>query len=206
MSQLRSGAVRGKPMEVTFRENKAYIQNLKKFLNTVSKKVYAEGVATVLHRVVTETVKDSGRAAANWNISFGGAPSSTVWDPKHYGDSFPGGSIGHRGDKGSAPIAEYKGFHYGYKPDGANVTLTPTGRISQAIKPGQGGAAPAAFLFNPIMNTSKEAFHYANNAFKTGLTEGGTMTVAITSELAGKIPSIIHETSRELRFPLTSKR
>ena len=191
--------------QVIFRQNRMYVANLKKYLNTVSKKLYAEGVALTLDRVVRETVKDSGRAAANWNISFGSVGATASWDPEHYGQAFNNGagSVGQRGDKGQAPIAAYKAYHYGYISDGNSVTVIPHGRIHQAIKPGVGGAAPAATIYNPIF--SSEYANYAKNAFKADLSEA-TMKVSIENDLAGKIPKIIHETAIELRFPVTYKR
>lgn len=195
--------------QVIFRQNRMYVANLKKYLNTVSKKLYAEGVALTLDRVVRETIKDSGRAAANWNISFGSVGATVAWDPEHYGQAFNNGagSVGQRGDKGASPpssdIPSYKAYHYGYISDGNSVTVIPHGRIHQAIKPGAGGAAPAATIYNPIF--SSEYANYAKNAFKADLSEA-TMKVSIESDLAGKIPKIIHETAMELRFPVTSKR
>jgi hypothetical protein len=185
-----------------------YVANLKKYLNTVSKKLYAEGIALTLDRVVRETIKDSGRAAANWNISFGSVGATASWDPENYGQAFNNGagSVGQRGDKGQAPIASYKAYHYGYTSDGNSVTVIPHGRIHQAIKPGVGGAAPAAIIYNPIFSGESERnIHYTKNAFKATISHE-TMKVSIESDLAGKIPKIIHDTAMELRFPVTFKR
>lgn len=180
-----------------------YVHNLKKFLHGVNKKVYAQGIAITLNRVVEETVKDSGRAAANWNISFGSAPTDRSIDPAQYGQLYQGGRIGYQGDGGNPFIAVYKGFYYGYQPGpNGSATLVPRGRIYNAIQPGSRGAPKAAFIYNPI--ASGDYAQYAYNAFKMKLRSDGSF-MSIYSDLAGYIPFIIHETAQELRFPITYK-
>lgn len=188
----------------TFRKNKQYVANLKKYLNTISKKVYAEGVALTLDKVVRATYKDSGRAAANWNISFGSALPTSELDPKFYEQAFNQGAgrVGKRGDGGTAPIAEYKAYHYGYTTSAGTTQVIPHGRIYQAIKPGVSGSAPAVYIHNPIL--SQEHLAYANNAFKSDISEGDIIVSLET--LSGRMAAIIHETAMELRFPATYKR
>ena len=197
-------------LEVQFKKNRLYIENLKKVIGAVGKKVYGEYIAEALHRAVTETVKDSGRAAANWNISFGSAPMTAGMDPSKYGQAFNEGAghVGQRGDRkevrGSKtpPIAQYKGFYYGYRFDEAGTSLIKDGRIHQTLGIGRSGTPPTAFLYNPIY--SPELAPYAKNAFLAKFSESSMSGAA--AEINAKIPKIVRETAMELRFPLTYKR
>lgn len=198
-------------MEVQFKKNRQYIENLKKVIGTVGKKAYGEFIANALHNVVKETVKDSGRAAANWNLSFGGVSMMSEWDPKEYKQTYNEGKgpIGDRGDrhKKTATKAQivwyYKGFHYGYVLSGKELILVPHGRIVQNLKIGQPGNPPAVYLYNPIFGPANA--YYSNNAFKSELT-GDSITAGIDSKVAGSIPRLIRETAMEYKFPLTYKK
>lgn len=207
-SYAGSSRVGSAGLEVTFKQNRQYIENLKKVVGAVSKKAYGEFIANALHRVVVETVKDSGRAAANWNVSFGGVMMTQAWDPEKYGQAYNGGpgSIGDRGDKGSGPASQvpyYKGFHYGYTVGRDGVQLVPNDKIYRALKIGEAGTPPAAYIYNPIFDP--KFFRYANNAFKSGLSDS-SVTVELDSKVAGSLPRLIRETAAEFKFPLTYKR
>ena len=201
-------------LEVQLKKNRQYIENLKKVIGAVGKKAYGEFVASVLDNVVRETVKDSGRAAANWNLSFGSVAMTASWDPKAYKQTYNGvASIGDRGDKGSGAseaIAYYKGFHYGYSEYKREMELKKDGRIYQALKIGQPGTPPTIYLYNPIFDVQYGS--YPDNAFKSAL-RGGAQTVGADAidpitgrNIASRLPRLIRETAMEYKFPLTYKR
>ena len=149
-----------------------------------AKLIQAEVVANALHKAVVESFVDSGRAAANWNLSFGTAPIAGGWEPKYYGESGESyGSIGFRtrrvkdADKANAnsesrkkSIASAKGSFYGYSIKGNNASTIDGGYIHEALgikfnEKGnpvyfRKGAFSTVFLYNPIISTEA----YAENA------------------------------------------
>jgi hypothetical protein len=195
-------------MSRSHKNNVAVIANLRKVVDGVAKKAYGEFCASVLDSVIRETVKDSGRAAANWNLSFFSSVIPPGLDPKDYGQTYNGGpgAVGYRDDKknggiAAAAVAGYKAFYYGYESAGGTVTLSNSGLISQRLGIGKPGRPPTVHLYNTVA----EEAQYSENAF---LTVGGATTnlAGITSRIQGRIPQIIRDMSQETRFPNTYKK
>ena len=205
-------------MRATAKDNFAVIANLKKTVDGVAKAAYGEFVANVLTEVINETVMDSRRAAANWNLSFGYLEHiNTGLDPKEYGQVYNGGPgrVGFRkrkelsGDettkqKQDGEVAKYKGFYYGYSAYGTDRgKLTPGGELYNQLGIGKPVKPKTVTLYNPVPGTRK--YSYRDNAFKmTG--NNPVAWAGISNKIQGRIPKIIMEMAQETRFPHTSKK
>jgi len=126
-----------------------------------AKAIQAEIVAIALDNAIINTHKDSGRAAANWNLSIGTSPIPEQLDPSKYyqtGDKF--GKIYGRGDGiGDDDITarKAKGSYYGYR---ANASCSENGYLYEVLGVKKKGGIKTVFIYNPVLTIGK----YAGNA------------------------------------------
>ncbi len=181
--------------------NTMVIANLSAGLSMLPREGTAVMAAGALEAALSAVVYDSGRFAANFDLSFTGVPTRTRLQPREYGDG-----IGHKGSKGShfLAIRMAKRRHYGYQTSkGAWMNFTE-GALSHALgvspganrKTGVGYAkTPKVILFNPIISPIQFRADgwgrsYAENALKGGSVEGqirGPVLAATSSYLKDRI-------------------
>lgn len=191
-------------LQMQFRKNRMYIENLKRAIGTVGKQMTGLYAAQALHNVIMSTYQDSGRAAANWNLNIGAKMATQEWNPKAYQETMPGGwSIGKKGDKRGENgedemIAAYKGFYYGYEHD-TGVWLVPNGPLWKALKIGEPGPIPAISLYNPIFSPANP--QYSKHAFGAdiNLDGNGKQTVPLDSMAASAMPKLLRKIAAELK-------
>lgn len=190
-------------MQAVFRRNHMFAMNFKKQMGSVTKQVMGTAIAYTLHKAVLATYHDSSRAAANWNIAFGGTAPAQIWDPKKYLESGPSfGTIGEKGDKrGEAgldqAIAGYKSFYYGYEADGGfGVTLSKGGRIWTELGIGEFKTPPKVIIYNPIFDPVYGP--YPTRAFGSDIPKQwaddlSAQSGPLRSKIAGMLPGLIHD-------------
>lgn len=159
------------------KKNETFFFRLTKAFDFLGKDVLATAAAASLEVAMRETLHDSARASANWDINvrnanpYGRKPDQL--DPKDYEDSKYG--VGKRGDRekgrastNAATVASKKRQKYGYTIRGsANVDVKPGGWLYDTIGVGKIGTA-GVHLFNPIMTMIPR---YSYNAFQATITE-----------------------------------
>jgi hypothetical protein len=190
-------------MQAVFRRNHMFAMNFKKQMGSVTKQVMGTAIAYALHKAVLATYHDSSRAAANWNIAFGGTAPAQTWYPDEYletGSNF--GSIGEKGSKrgesgGDYAIAGYKSFYYGYEADGGSgVTLSKGGRIWKELGIGEFKTPPKVIIYNPIFDPAFGP--YPTRAFGSAIPkvwedELFPQSGPLRSKIAGMLPGLIHD-------------
>lgn len=154
--------------------NQAFADSLKAKMTGYAKLIQAEVAVIALDNAIRKTVKDSGRAAANWNLSFGTGAVPEQLDPSRYlqtGHSY--GTIGKRNSRvDGESIRDAKGSHYGYHKDEGTIDKgyihTVQGlegvlgwSIKQMLGVGRGGQAKTVFLYNPVIQHDKYAYNAA---------------------------------------------
>jgi hypothetical protein len=198
------------------KNNELFAANLKDGLKAMPKLVLGVTAATALDRAIRETKHDSSRAAANWDLSFGGSGVRTSLSPSAYGER-PAGQRGDRGTNENVVLA-HKVMYYGYAPvDGGSGLFEPEAgmRLYKSLRIGLSGEAPAVILFNPVMNIDNARRDggpehggntYAYNAFYG---EQGDIvgTGAVTSLVGnGYIPVMVKEISQQVRWATANKK
>lgn len=133
--------------------NQAIANSLRAEMVGFAKQIQARAASFAMKAAVEETHRDSGRAAANWSLSFGTKAVDEAWSPAKYGDEIPvGGQVGQRGDGvGSSGILAAKGSYYGF--NGSTGEPEPEGYLETMLGVGKAGQAKTVFLYNPILNT-----------------------------------------------------
>ena len=152
--------------------NQAFADSLKAKMTGYAKLIQSEIVAIALDNAIWNTVKDSGRAAANWNLSFGTGAVPDQLNPSKYnqtGQSY--GTIGKRNSRvDGESIRDAKGSHYGYRKDEGTIDKgyihTVQGldgvlgwSIRQMIGVGRAGAVKTVFLYNPVIQVDNYAYN-----------------------------------------------
>lgn len=207
-------------LERAMRNNELFAMNLKQGLEAIPKKVLGVLAATALDRAIRKTKHDSSRAAANWDLSIGGAGIRQALSPSSYKQS--GGSwgdIGERYDAGSfeATVLGAKAMFYGYGEAGAggggeSVFLEPEkgGRIASSLRIGQSGEAPSVYLFNPVMSMAnarmdKSGRTYAYHAFFGS--EAGPEMAQSTVQMIGNgyVPYLVKQISQQVKWAFANK-
>ena len=182
----------------TIRNNEIYTAQLKYVVEGLGKKVLGVLAATALHNAMTATVKDSVRAAANWNILVGkGTPSSDL-NPYKFGTD-PIGYSGEHGEKWQA-VLDYKRNYYGYEADGKYQVPTPGGLIDTLLGIGKLGSVKSVQLYNPVFSNRYMRTKYPLHAFGgegiDQLVAGGP--VSLNSVTNDYIPKLIDNLGREI--------
>lgn len=202
-------------LQMQFRKNRMYVENLKRAIGSVGKQMTGLYAAQALHNVVMTTIKDSGRAAANWNLNIGSTMATQEWNPKNYEETYNEGlgPVGKRGDRNRSAsdtnfkksstaaeqVAYYKGFYYGYTISGNGVELIPNDKIWKALKIGEPGPIPAISLYNPIFSPANP--QYSKHAFGAdiNLDGNGKQTVPLDSMAASAMPKLLRKIAAELK-------
>ena len=153
--------------------NQAFADSLKAKMVGYAKLIQSEIAAIALDNAIRNTVKDSGRAAANWNLSFGTGAVPEQLSPSKYNQSGQSyGTIGQRDSRvDGEDIRSAKGSYYGYDKKTGTIDRgfihTVQGldgvlgwSIRQMIGVGKGGAVKTVFLYNPVIQIDR----YASNA------------------------------------------
>lgn len=198
-------------LQVTFKKNRMFMENLKNGVKAVNKQMLGAFAAQGLHNMVMSTHHDSSRAAANWNLSFGATMPQQTWDPAEYKGSVNGvGAIGDRGEKRGETgqdklISEYKGMYYGYHEWNGKMLPTPGGKIWNALGIGKSGNPPKVIIYNPIMNPSMG--RYPEHAFDMGvdLKGKGSKTMPLDDLRTGLLPKLLRDTLLQIKFGATFK-
>jgi hypothetical protein len=186
---------------LALKNNEMYIANLKQGLQGVPRTVLATLAAAALEMAVKETVHDSSRFAANWDLGGSGQGPALRRDPspKEYGETTDSaGTIGHRGSKGAARarVLAAKANYYGYT-SGANGVprVNPEGRLASWIgivqhrttQTAPPRTIPRVELFNPFTSSSHArlsgsghsyAFYALEGDLKSKLLGGGGADIA----------------------------
>lgn len=156
------------------RHNQIVAANLKLGMEAVPKYLLGAYAATVLDTAIKQTVHDSSRFAANWNLSVGDASPLNGGnpDPYHYrssGKSY--GTIGKKRDDGKwkESVLTAKRLYYGYTEAGKYMKLTK-GLLASALYPratqvvgGSGSLSGATLNWRDKAGTPPKIFLY--NAF-----------------------------------------
>lgn len=170
-------------VELAMKNNAMYIANLKQGLQGVPRTVLATLAAAALEMAVKNTVHDSSRFAANWDLGFSsqGPALRAQPAPRDYGDSTDSsGTIGKKGSKGAHrdAVLAAKASYYGYSSGGI-PKVSPEGRLASWIGIVAGRTTttapprtiPRVELFNPFTSADLTrpdgaGRSYAYNALK----------------------------------------
>lgn len=188
------------------RQNEYYAQALSQGVLGLGKQVLARYAADALDLAVRETVHDSSRAAANWDLAFSGEGLRDHLAPAEYGTP----PIGYRGDgkdggkNGNvANVLAWKADYYGYQFSQGGSVVAKNGTIGRAIKMCEWGTPPRVQLFNPIF--SEEKRNYAKHAFK-GYSQIDKLYGKLVGEVASNLSSdFIPKLVDELRISLKTQ-
>ena len=158
--------------ELAQKHNAMYTANLKIALDGLPKYVIGTFAATVLDKAVRVTKHDSGRFAANWNLSFGSSNPDPVPSPLIYGETGPKfGSIGEKGDqKFRLAVMMAKRTYYGYRKGTGDFMALTKGLLAEKLfgasfskankgSPGAytGSPPPRIVLYNPFMRDNRKS-------------------------------------------------
>lgn len=161
-------------VEAIVRANKFYVENLKTALYAIPKYAAGSLAASALDAAVMLTKHDSGRFAANWNLSLNGRIPDKMPDPLRYETSGPKfGALNKRGSrKFNLAVIMAKRAYYGYKPGTQGFMQITNGRLAAALYKGlsnaegtkinirganRGGATPKILLYNPFATPNRRA-------------------------------------------------
>ena len=189
-------------LRTAIRHNRLLFENLTFAVRGMGKKVLGSAAGAALKTAMStgNTVHDSSRAAANWDLQIGGANpygrSESQLAPKKYGD--PTYGIGERGWSGlmAGDVIMNKLGKYGCNPQTGE--MAEGGWVWNQLKIGQKGVVSVK-LFNPVTKYTE----YGNNAI-VGLSQLRT-DVAGNAKAIAKIAAFkaVKEINKQLKFPAT---
>ena len=187
-----SPAARKKQME----KNSVYLKSLTVMLKGLGKEVLATGAAVMLDTAVRQspesgdTVVDSGRAIANWDLMIGGTTKrkgakDELSPPKSVSRSGKSeyastdaeaaaaglGQKGSQGDPAIVRVPKQKAAAYGYTIENGIATVAPGSWIYEKVGVGRtvldtkGAQTVAVHLFNPVLGPASGNGRYRRNAF-----------------------------------------
>jgi hypothetical protein len=170
-------------LKLAQKNNEMFAANLKQSMRGMPKRALGIFSATVLDMAVRETLHDSSRFAANWELSFGSHNLREQVSPSEYGETTPSaGTIAGRKAGGSAKagVLEAKSVYYGYSA--SNVAglkkVDEGGRIYEWLNLGGNWLtrmltpAPKVQLYNPLMRGDKMWVDGAGNSYPFNALKG----------------------------------
>ena len=192
-------------LKLAQKKNEMLAANLKASMHGMPKRALGIFAASVLDMAIKETLHDSSRFAANWELSFGTNNLREKVFPFEYGQTTPSaGTIGSRESGGAArdAVTGAKQVYYGYSP--ANSTgisiVNEGGRIYEWLNLGGNwlkrtlSPAPKVQLYNPLLRGDAMwkdggGHSYAFNALK-GI-EGGGALFAGADEMTQRVGNAV---------------
>lgn len=192
-------------LKLAQKKNEMLAANLKASMHGMPKRVLGIFSASVLDMAIKETLHDSSRFAANWELSFGTNNLREKVFPSEYGQTTPSaGTIGSR-DAGGAErdaVTGAKRVYYGYsKANSAGISMIDEGgRIYEWLNLGGSGLkrtltpTPKVQLYNPLMRGDKMwpdggGHSYPFNALK-GI-EGGRALLPGADEMTQRVGNAV---------------